>query len=86
MYEMQSKDHSERYQCGGVYMIQLYECLNCEITEEYTFVSYKDRPDSIPCTVCGGRTQRVLGESTFVLAGECWYRDGYSRGSDYDDK
>ena len=54
-----------------------YKCLKCgKITEEITTKIHDNT--TIMC-VCGEPALRVPVLGNFVLSGECWSKDGYSK-------
>jgi putative FmdB family regulatory protein len=62
-----------------------YQCHKCGHSfEEHRPIAFRDK--EYPCSNCKkGVSVRVLaGKLNFVLKGDCWARDGYVRGSDYE--
>lgn len=56
-----------------------YCCEDCrQIFEEWQ-KDFQDR-DKI-CPVCGGRSERLISNTSFVLKGGGWYASGYSKDS-----
>jgi putative FmdB family regulatory protein len=56
-----------------------YCCEDCrQIFEEWQ-KDFQDR-DKI-CPVCGGTSQRLISNTSFVLKGGGWYASGYSKDS-----
>lgn len=56
-----------------------YCCEDCrQIFEEWQ-KDFQDR-DKV-CPVCGGTSQRLISNTSFVLKGGGWYASGYSKGS-----
>lgn len=53
-----------------------YRCREC--TEEFEVMQkISDRPLR-KCRSCGGRLDKLLSQTAFVLRGSGWYSDGYS--------
>ena len=57
--------------------IYQYKCLDCGHCFE-EIQKYSDMPIET-CPNCNGRTERLIGLSSFVLKGSGWYRDGYNK-------
>jgi putative FmdB family regulatory protein len=56
-----------------------YCCEDCrQIFEEWQ-KDFQDR-DKV-CPVCGGTSQRLISNTSFVLKGGGWYTSGYSKSS-----
>lgn len=55
----------------------VYECPEGHLSEE-TF-SVADAPDEMNCLLCGVPARRIIAPSSFLLKGDGWYRDGYSK-------
>ena len=56
-----------------------YCCEDCrQIFEEWQ-KDFQDR-DKV-CPVCGGTSQRLISNTSFVLKGGGWYASGYSKSS-----
>ena len=56
-----------------------YCCEDCrQIFEEWQ-KDFKDREKV--CPVCGGTSQRLISNTSFVLKGGGWYASGYSKES-----
>lgn len=58
-----------------------YECERCgefEIDQKMSDPTLKEHPG------CGGKVQRLMSRSSFVLKGSGWYSDGYARVIDPD--
>ena len=56
-----------------------FECLNChEITE--AMQKFSDKPLET-CEACGGKLQKIISRSAFVLKGEGWFNSGYQKPS-----
>jgi putative FmdB family regulatory protein len=52
-----------------------YQCRKCEkVTEQ---IQGYDDPGPI-CPSCGGKTDRVMSESSFQLKGSGWYKTDYA--------
>ena len=54
-----------------------YECEKCGERAEY-LQSMSEAPKSV-CEKCGGKLQRIISPSGFVLKGGGWYKDLYSK-------
>lgn len=56
-----------------------YCCEDCrQIFEEWQ-KDFQDRDKT--CPVCGGRSERLISNTSFVLKGGGWYASGYSKDS-----
>ena len=55
-----------------------YQCQNCGHEFE-KIQKFSDRPIR-RCPECGGRTEKLISRSAFVLKGGGWYADGYAGG------
>ena len=56
-----------------------YVCSKCsEITEK---LQRFDDPPLKACSNCGGRLKKIVSNTSFVLKGWGWYKDGYSTAS-----
>lgn len=53
-----------------------FRCKDCGNTEEW--LTSREEADKVQCTVCGGETERLVGNTSFRLKGDGWYKDGYS--------
>jgi len=56
-------------------MIYEYECIDCGegwITEQ----KITDPPHKV-CKECGGKLKKLISNTSFVLKGKGWSRDGY---------
>jgi len=54
-----------------------YQCSKCKkILEE--FQSIKNIKETINCE-CGYTAKRIISNTSFILAGKGWARDGYSK-------
>ncbi|MDQ7005905.1 MAG: zinc ribbon domain-containing protein [Acidobacteriota bacterium] len=56
-----------------------YQCQKCGHEFE-KIQKFSDRPVR-RCPECGGKTEKLISRSAFVLKGGGWYADGYSGGS-----
>ncbi|WP_243357744.1 FmdB family zinc ribbon protein [Fundidesulfovibrio terrae] len=54
-----------------------YRCQECQQTFEEWQKDFADR--QVPCPVCGGKAERLISSSSFVLKGGGWYSDLYSK-------
>ncbi|HNX18763.1 MAG TPA: zinc ribbon domain-containing protein [Acidobacteriota bacterium] len=52
-----------------------YRCKQCH-DEIEKIQQFSDKPLT-KCEKCGGRLEKLLSHSTFVLKGGGWYSDGY---------
>ena len=57
--------------------IYVYECDKCGERAEY-LQKMADPPKTV-CEKCGGKLERVIAPSGFVLKGGGWYKDLYSK-------
>jgi putative FmdB family regulatory protein len=56
-----------------------YECPKCgEITELILRISDK-KPKTTKCKTCSGRAKSIISNTSFVLKGAGWYKDGYEK-------
>lgn len=55
-----------------------YQCQACQAVTE-AIQKLSDRPLT-KCTSCGGRLEKLLSRTAFVLKGGGWYKDGYGGG------
>jgi putative FmdB family regulatory protein len=53
-----------------------FKCSECECVFE-VFQKYSD--ENPPCEECGKETERLISRTSFVLKGDGWYKDGYSK-------
>ena len=56
-----------------------YRCQECQQTFEEWQKDFNER--QVPCPVCGGKAERLISSSSFVLKGGGWYSDLYSKPS-----
>jgi len=57
-----------------------YVCGKCnQITEK---LQRFDDPPLKTCSSCGGRLKKIVSNTSFVLKGGGWYKDGYSSTGD----
>ena len=55
-----------------------FKCIDCE----YVFEIRQKYDDPNPCCEkCDGSTERLITNTSFVLKGEGWYKDGYTKSS-----
>ncbi|GFK95375.1 hypothetical protein NNJEOMEG_03237 [Fundidesulfovibrio magnetotacticus] len=54
-----------------------YRCQECQQTFEEWQKDFAERP--VPCPVCGGKSERLISNTAFVLKGGGWYSDLYSK-------
>jgi len=57
--------------------IYTYKCENCNRTEEYTQKINEDSKTT--CSNCSGKLKKIMSNFNFVLIGQCWARDGYTK-------
>ena len=55
-----------------------YRCKDCEQIFEEWQTNHEDR--SVQCPVCGGESERIISNTSFVLKGTGWYVTDYSNG------
>ncbi len=63
----------------GTMPIYEYRCIACEQIFEEWQKSFEEADPS--CPVCGGDSERVISNTTFVLKGGGWYVSEYGRNS-----
>ncbi len=56
-----------------------YRCGDCEQIFEEWQTDFKER--ELPCPVCGGKSRRLISNTSFVLKGTGWYTTDYCRTS-----
>ncbi len=56
-----------------------YRCLDC--SEEFEVIQKVSARPLRRCRKCGGRLEKLISRTSFVLKGGGWYADGYSKGS-----
>ncbi|GAB6037846.1 hypothetical protein JCM15519_24050 [Fundidesulfovibrio butyratiphilus] len=54
-----------------------YRCQECQQTFEEWQKDFTER--QVPCPVCGGKSERIMSNTSFVLKGGGWYSDLYSK-------
>jgi putative FmdB family regulatory protein len=54
-----------------------YRCQECQQTFEEWQKDFTER--QAPCPVCGGKADRLISSTSFVLKGGGWYSDLYSK-------
>jgi len=54
-----------------------YRCQECQQTFEEWQKDFTER--QVPCPVCGGKAERLISNTSFVLKGGGWYSDLYSK-------
>ena len=56
-----------------------FKCKECE----HVFEEIQKYTDPNPqCEKCDEGTEKFISQTSFVLKGSCWYKDGYSKPSD----
>lgn len=55
--------------------LYVYQCQDCG-DELEMLQKFSDDPPTV-CG-CGGRLNRVIGDTSFILKGSGWYKDGYA--------
>ena len=53
-----------------------YACQECKQTFEEWQKGFEER--ELPCPVCGGKSTRLISNSSFILKGGGWYVTDYS--------
>ena len=61
---------------AGAVPVYVYECQQCSQQWEY-LQSMKDPPKK-KCEKCGGKLDKIIAPTAFVLKGGGWYKDLYS--------
>ena len=57
-----------------------YQCEKCKAVFEVLDVRRSDVKETLTCEHCGkGIAKKIMGKTSFKLAGECWASDGYGR-------
>lgn len=56
-----------------------YRCLDCAQLFEEWQKDFQSR--EVPCPVCGGKSERLISNTSFVLKGSGWYVTDYCGGS-----
>ena len=56
-----------------------YRCCDCNQVFEEWQKDFENR--DIPCPSCGGKSERLISNTSFILKGGGWYVTDYSRGS-----
>ncbi len=56
-----------------------YRCCDCAQLFEEWQKDFQDR--EVPCPVCGGKSERLISNTSFILKGGGWYVTDYCRGS-----
>jgi len=54
-----------------------YRCQECQQSFEEWQKDFSER--QVPCPVCGGKAERLISSTSFVLKGGGWYSDLYSK-------
>ena len=57
-----------------------YRCQECQQSFEEWQKDFSEH--QVPCPVCGGKAERLISSTSFVLKGGGWYSDLYSKPSD----
>jgi len=55
-----------------------YRCLDCG--EEFEVIQKVSARPLRKCRKCGGRLEKLISRTSFVLKGGGWYADGYAKG------
>lgn len=53
-----------------------YACQECKQAFEEWQTGFEER--ELPCPICGGRSTRLISNSSFILKGGGWYVTDYS--------
>ena len=56
--------------------IYVYECAKCK--QEWEYMQSVSEPPKKKCEKCGGKLQKIIAPTAFVLKGGGWYKDLYS--------
>ena len=53
------------------------KCINCNKIVEVLIIS---KTDQLPtcCSLCSGKLEQIISNTSFRLRGTCWFKDGYS--------
>jgi len=54
-----------------------YRCQECQQSFEEWQKDFTER--QVPCPVCGGKAERLISSTSFVLKGGGWFSDLYSK-------
>jgi len=57
-----------------------YRCQECQQSFEEWQKDFSEH--HVPCPVCGGKAERLISSTSFVLKGGGWYSDLYSKPAD----
>jgi len=57
-----------------------YRCQECQQSFEEWQKDFSER--QVLCPVCGGKAERLISSTSFVLKGGGWYSDLYSKPAD----
>jgi len=55
-----------------------YRCLDCQ--SEHEFIQKFSDPPKTECPKCGGRLEKLISNTSFVLKGSGWYVTDYASG------
>ncbi|GAB6177009.1 zinc ribbon domain-containing protein [Desulfobaculum senezii] len=58
-----------------------YRCNDCKQVFEEWQRNFDDK--EVPCPVCGGASQRLISNTSFVLKGSGWYVTDYCQGGSH---
>jgi predicted nucleic acid-binding Zn ribbon protein len=58
--------------------VYVYECEPCKIHVERTF-PVELRDEAVICYKCSKLMTRTIAPTNFVLKGDCWGKDGYTK-------
>ena len=60
--------------------LYVYRCQKCD-NEEEVLQKLSDDPLT-DCEKCSSMStmEKVMGKTSFILKGDCWYKDGYTKG------
>ena len=56
-----------------------YACESCDNIFEEWQTGYEER--ELPCPECGGKSKRLISNTSFVLKGTGWYTSDYGSGA-----
>ena len=53
------------------------KCTSCNKIVEVLIISKTDKLP-IRCSICSGKLEQIISNTSFRLHGTCWFKDGYS--------
>ena len=60
-------------------MLYDYECIECKYLMEVEMKITENK--TIKCPKCNENMKRIITNGNFILKGDCWAKDNYSRGN-----